>query len=159
MAFALRSEAFADGEVIPRKYTCDGDEVLSPPLSVSGAPDGTKSFVLVMDDPDIPKAVKEVRRVDAFDHWVAYNISPDTREIPEGFAFEHEGLNTLKDLGYVGPCPPPQYEPKEHRYVFTLYALSDVLAFAEPPTKEEVLRALAPIEIGRAQLVGRYARG
>lgn len=154
----LTSPAFENGGTIPAKYTCDGDREMSPPLSIKGVPEGTKSLVLIMDDHDIPDIVKKSGAADAFDHWVLYDIPADTTEIPEGAASGREGLNSSGGVGYTGPCPPPQYEPREHRYVFTLYALSEMLAFAEPPTKQEVLDALAPLLLASAKLTGRYSR-
>ncbi len=158
MAFELSSPAFGEQGIIPAKYTCDGNRELSPPLLISGVPDGTETLVLIMDDPDIPLFAKEARAIEAFDHWVLYNIPVDTKEIPEGTAPGVSGLNTTGNTGYVGPCPPPQYEPKEHRYMFVLYALSERLEFASPPTKQQVLDALKPITLATAKLKGRYSR-
>ncbi|HQT82998.1 MAG TPA: YbhB/YbcL family Raf kinase inhibitor-like protein [Candidatus Paceibacterota bacterium] len=144
--------------MIPAKYTCDGDGELSPPLAWSGAPEGTKSFVLVMDDPDIPQFAKEKFGIDVFDHWTLYNIPADTAGIPEGGTTGTSGLTTRGEPHYVGPCPPPEHEPREHRYFFKLYALSSMLSFNEPPTKRQVLDALAPLLLAETELVGRYAR-
>lgn len=156
--FSLTSPAFKPNGIIPSRYTCDGDRELSPPLALAGVPEGTRSLALLMDDPDIPQAVKDARGIDVFDHWVLYNIPADTRELPEGADVGVAGLNGAGSQGYVGPCPPPEFEPKEHRYIFTLYALSGELAFNEPPTKQQVLDALEPMRIGKAELIGRYAR-
>lgn len=155
---SLTSSAFADKGMIPAKYTCDGAHDLSPPLLVSGVPAGAESLVLLMDDPDIPKEVQEARGIKVFDHWVAYNIPPHTTKIPEGGTVGVAGRNSAGSKGYTGPCPPPQYEPREHRYIFTLYALSKKLHFAEPPTKEQALAALAALTLAKAELIGRYAR-
>lgn len=153
----LRSPAFVDGGNIPSKYTCDGAGDVSPPLSISGVPEGAKSLALIMDDPDIPEFAKKIHDIEAFDHWVLYNIPADTTEIPEGTAPGMQGLNTAGGAEYACPCP-PQYEPKEHRYVFVLYALSDPLSFTKPPTKQELLDALEPMILTSAKLTGRYAR-
>ena len=158
----LTSSAFKHRGVIPAKYTCDDKRELSPPLTVSGVPEGTKSLVLIMDDPDIPQVVKEARGIDVFDHWVLYNIpappAGGKKEILEGTSIGTAGLNSVGMLGYVGPCPPPQFEPREHRYVFTLYALDSLLSLGTGATKKEVLDALASVRIEEAELVGRYSR-
>lgn len=154
----LSSSAFEDGGMIPAKYTCDGDRELSPPLAIRGVPEGTKSLVLIMDDPDIPEVFKKSRGIDSFDHWTLFNIPPETREIPEGAAVGAAGLNSAGNTRYTGPCPPPEYEPSEHRYIFVLYALSGMLQFDEPPTKRQVLDALAPMVLAKAELTGRYSR-
>lgn len=150
----LESPAFSDGGTIPSTYTCDGANI-SPPLQVAGVPDGAISLVLIMDDPDVPKAL---RPDGVFDHLVAYNIPPSTSAIGEGEVVGSGGLNGRGDTGYTGPCPPPQYEPAEHRYFFRLYALDTALAFKKAPSKEEVLEALSGRVIAEAALMGRYSR-
>lgn len=157
-SFSLTSSAFTDGGVIPAKYTCDGTRELSPPLSIRGVPEGTASLALVMDDPDIPSVAKETRGIQAFDHWVLYNIPADTTEIPEGARIGAAGLNTSGGTRYVGPCPPSKSEPSEHRYIFTLYALSEMLSFAESPTKRQLLESMQPMVLASAKLTGRYLR-
>ncbi len=158
MTLSLTSPAFEPGGTIPAKYTCDGDGRLSPPLTISGVPEEAKSLALIMDDPDIPQFAKDKFGIEVFDHWTAYNISPETREIPEGTTAGDEGVNTLGGVCYTGPCPPPEHEPSEHRYIFKLYALSGELRFDAPPTKQQVLDALAPLTISSAELIGRYSR-
>ncbi len=158
MAFTLTSPAFENGGSIPVKYTCDGDRKLSPALAWSGSPEGTRAFALVMDDPDIPSVVRESRGIDAFDHWVLFNIPADITEIPEDDGVGTAGLNSAGTGGYTGPCPPPEYEPHEHRYIFTLYALSSPLTLSAGATKKDVLGALAPVTLGKAELIGRYSR-
>jgi len=180
MALTLGSSAFENNGTIPSEYTCDGDRELSPPLSISGAPEGTKSFVLIMDDPDIPQIAKDKHGIEVFDHWVLYNIPADTTEIPEGSPVGQSGLTTRGAPNYTGPCPPrfarseptmqiqvgscthepppPLYEPREHRYIFYLYALSGTLDFSAPPTAAQVREALAPMLLAETKLVGRYAR-
>ena len=151
----LTSSAFENGATIPAKYTCDGDRLLSPPLSISGVPEGTQAFVLIMDDPDVPKS----RRPDGvFDHWVVYAIPPETREIPEGAVVGALGLNGAGAAAYTGPCPPPEFEPSEHRYFFKLYAVSGTLNFIKAPTKQELLDAIEGQVLESAELVGRYRR-
>ena len=139
------------------KYTCDGDQI-SPPLSISGVPEGTRSLVLIMDDPDIPDVFKKSTGIDAFDHWVLYNIPPEIKEIHGGTTVGLVGLNGAGKMTYAGPCPPPQYEPREHRYIFSLYALSETLSFASTPTAEEVRVAQKPYLLGETKLIGRYSR-
>jgi Raf kinase inhibitor-like YbhB/YbcL family protein len=114
--------------VIPSKYTCDSDKTLSPPLTISGAPKGTEMFVLVMDDPDVPK---QLRQNGVFDHWVMYGIPPSTRQISEGGTAGNPGLNSADVAAYTGPCPPGDYQPAEHRYRFTLYAVSTTLNWGD----------------------------
>lgn len=158
MDMTLSSTAFLNGETIPKKYTCDGDRKLSPPLTISGVPSGTKSLALIMDDPDIPTAVREARGIEVFDHWVLFNIPADTKEIPEGAVVGTEGANTSGESSYTGPCPPPEYEPNEHRYIFKLYALDEMLVLSAGATKNEVLEALASHVLAEAELTGRYSR-
>lgn len=153
--FSLTSPAFEHNGKIPAKYTCDGERTMNPPLVIKGEPKEAKSLALIMDDPDVPK---EVKPDGVFDHWVLFNIPAGTTDVPEGAALGVSGVNGAGKEGYIGPCPPPQYEPAEHRYIFTLYALSSPLALAAGATKQEVLEALAPLTIAKAELIGRYSR-
>jgi Raf kinase inhibitor-like YbhB/YbcL family protein len=154
MSLTLTAPAFADGASIPQKYTCDGENV-SPELHIGNAPEGTQSFVLVMDDPDIPVSVKQARGIDTFDHWVVFNIPGDTTVIPEGgLPNVGSGMNTRGTNGYTGPCPPD----KEHRYFFRLYAVSGTLNFIKAPTLHEVEAAAQGMALGQATLTGRYER-
>lgn len=153
-ALTLTSSAFPNGGTIPATYTCDGDNT-SPPLQIAGVPEEAVSLVLIMDDPDVPTAVKPDG---VFDHWVVYNIPPSTTEIKAGETAGVEGLNGRGDTGYVGSCPPPEYEPTEHRYFFKLYALDKMLAFETAPGKSDVLAAIAGHVIAETELVGRYER-
>ncbi len=147
----LTSPVFQHEGSIPRKYTCDGINT-NPPLEITDVPPGTRSLVLIMDDPDVPENVRKERM---WDHWVVYNIPPDTREISEG----HEppgilGVGTSGDTGYFGPCPPD----REHRYFFRLYALDRMLDLPAGMDKKTVEKALAPHVIEKAMLMGRYER-
>jgi len=152
----LTSSAFENSGMIPAKYTCDGDRTISPPLEISGVPETVKSLVLIMDDPDVPKVL---HANGVFDHWVVFNMPADTKMIPEGGPVPGiAGANGAKTNAYTGPCPPPQYEPSEHRYIFKLYALSAVLALSAGATKEEVLDALASVKLEETELIGRYSR-
>lgn len=155
MALVLTSQAFKNGGTIPAKYTCDGENI-SPPLSISGAPEGTKSFALIMTDPDIPKAVHP--EGGEWDHWVAFNIPADTNEIHDGATIGTRGKGSRESLYYKGPCPPSQYEPHEHRYYFRLYALDCELNLEEGATKDKVLTAMNSHIIASAELIGRYSR-
>ncbi len=148
----LTSAAFANGELIPAKYSCDGENV-SPPLAWSGnIPDQTQSFVLLMSDPDVPKSV---RADGVFDHWVIWNIPANQREIHEGGPVPGEqGANTSGQHKYTGPCPPD----REHRYFFALYAVDTRLSLAKGATKDDVLQALKGHDLASANLMGRYDR-
>ena len=166
-AFVLTSPAFADGATIPSQYTCDGERGLSPTLAITGMPENARSLTLIMDDPDVPKSL---RADGVFDHWVLFNIPPDTMRIPEGatsdyddlrgeaVAFGTPGANSAGRNAYTGPCPPPQYEPSEHRYFFRLYALDTTLSLQEGATRTEVEQAMEGHVIETAELMGRYRR-
>lgn len=110
---------------------------------------------MIMYDPDVPKVLKSDG---IFDHWILFNISPDTNEIPEGGSAGTAGANSSRKNTYTGPCPPKQYEPPEHRYFFTLYALSEQLQLKAGADKTQVLVAMGKYIIARAQLIGRYRR-
>jgi Raf kinase inhibitor-like YbhB/YbcL family protein len=155
MALILTSLAFTNDGTIPKQYTCEGADT-SPPLSWSNAPAGTKSFALILDDPDAPdpRAPKMT-----WVHWVVQNIPPDAHSLPED-AGEHglptgtvQGLNDWKRPGYGGPCPPIG----KHRYFVKLYALDTVLP-GERPTKAELLQAMEGHILGQAQLIGTYQK-
>lgn len=157
MPFTLTSSAFSDQGSIPSQYTCDGEGTL-PPLSISNAPEGTVAFALVMDDLDIPNEFKEARGIQKFDHYAVYNIPPDTEDISRGIENAMPALNSQGNESYLGPCPPSEYEPKEHRYIFRLYALSEPLEFENTPTLDEVEAAAKEHMIAETELTGRYAR-
>lgn len=150
----LQSAAFKEGGSIPAKYTCDGPNV-SPPLSFSGIPQGATTLALTMDDPDVPVALKPDG---TFDHWVLYNIDPTVNGIEEDDSAGTVGDNGANMPGYTGPCPPKGYEPSEHRYIFTLYALDARLSLAEGASKEALLVAMDGHVIEKTQLIGRYKR-
>jgi Raf kinase inhibitor-like YbhB/YbcL family protein len=157
MALILTSPAFANNGVIPKQYSCEGTDI-SPPLQWSGAPQGTKSFVLIIDDPDAPdpRAPKMT-----WVHWVVYNIPAGVHSLPEGAAksgFPSEakqGLNDWKRAGYGGPCPPIG----RHRYFHTLSALDAVLPDLGHATKAQLLDAMKGHVIAETQLVGTYEKG
>lgn len=153
----LSSSAFNNNESIPVQFTCDGENI-SPPLSISDAPLGTASFVLVMDDPDIPQQIKDSRGIEKFNHWSVYGLPADTTAIKEGTTDLKMGLNGRGEAAYTGPCPPADMEPLEHRYIFRVYALPQALDFAETPTLDELEQAAQAISLGTATLIGRYSR-
>jgi Raf kinase inhibitor-like YbhB/YbcL family protein len=153
MALALTSSAFAPDGPIPSRYTCEGMD-LSPPLDWSGVPEGTRSFVLIVDDPDAPDpAAPKTTWV----HWVLYDLPGDTRDLPEGRvpAGAREGINDFKQIGYRGPCPPIG----RHRYVHKLYALNTVLGDLGAPSKRDMERAMEGHVLAHTQLVGTYRAG
>ncbi len=150
----LTSPAFPHNGTISPKYTCDGKN-LSPPLEFSAVPVKAKSLVLIMDDPDIPDFVKQKFRIEVWDHWVVFNIPPETRKIQEGQ--DPPGIlgkNTSGKNMYGGPCPPD----REHRYFFKLYAVDTMLDLSEGVTKPEVEKAMQGHILDKAELVGRYER-
>lgn len=150
----LISLAFTHQQAIPKLYTCDGQNK-SPPLEIRDPPAGAKSFVLIMDDPDVPAQVRPERM---WDHWIAFNIDPSTRKIAEGSNPGVRGKGSYAHLNYGGPCPPPQYAPQEHRYFFKLYAIDIILPLAEGATKKEVETAMQGHILAKAELMGRYKR-
>lgn len=143
--FVLTSTAFNQGEHIPSKYTCDGDD-LSPPFAWTDPPEGTMSFALLVDDPDAP--------VGDWVHWLLYNIPRDSRGIPEGGSIGISGKNSWPNLGYGGPCPPNG----THRYFFKLYALDTRLNLPEGAQKADLLKAMEGHILDQAELMGVYAR-
>ncbi|MDP2648797.1 MAG: YbhB/YbcL family Raf kinase inhibitor-like protein [bacterium] len=157
----LSSTAFESGASIPSRFTCDGDNA-SPPLSFGGVPEGAVSLALIMDDPDIPQAVKDSMHIGVFDHWVLYDLPPNTGSLEEGSPPADgagvEGVNGAGKGGYTGPCPPKQYEPTEHRYFFRLYALDTKLDLPAGSTKAEVLSAMQGHILAEAELMGKYER-
>lgn len=154
-SLSITSPAFENNGRIPSAYTCDGDRKINPPLAFSGVPEGAKSLALIMDDPDVPKAL---HADGVYDHWVLFNIPPSISEIGEGKSAGTAGANGSGLSAYTGPCPPPQYEPSEHRYIFRLYALDTMLMLKEGAAKEEALKAMEGHIIEQAELIGKYKR-
>jgi len=157
MALVLKSDAFVDGEAIPTRYTCEGEDC-SPPLSWENLPEGTQSLVLIVDDPDAPDPAAP-RMV--WDHWILYNISPECGGLPEDTARHGlpegagEGVNSWGRTGYGGPCPPIG----RHRYFHRLYALDVRLPEAlETPGKDDLLLAMDDHILAHAELVGTYEK-
>ncbi|MBS3123349.1 YbhB/YbcL family Raf kinase inhibitor-like protein [Candidatus Woesearchaeota archaeon] len=158
----LSSPAFTQNSKIPSKYTCDGDNI-NPELEIENVPIGAKSLVLIMDDPDIPTEIKKMRGIEVFDHWVVFNIDPNTTKIyenslPENIGNGTVGKNSRGEDKYTGPCPPPQYLPKEHRYFFKLYAIDKMLDITERATKKEVEEAIEGHVLAKAELIGKYEK-
>lgn len=150
------STAFGPQQSIPARYTCDGDDV-SPPLSWSGIPEGTRSLALIVDDPDAPdpKAPKRV-----WVHWVVYNLSPSASALLEAAepadlaTGAREGTNDWGRTGYGGPCPPIG----RHRYFHKLYALDTMLPELGHPTKAQLEAAMRGHVLAQAELVGTYEK-
>lgn len=151
----LTSPAFEENESIPAHYTCDGERFISPPLYIEGVPEGAKSLVLIMDDPDVPAAAMPEK---LFTHWVLFDIPPDTEGIPEGMHVGHQGMNTRGDAAYTGPCPPSEFDPPEHRYFFKLFALDTMLNLPAGSSREHIEEAMEGHVLERVELVGRYSR-
>ncbi|MCS7184761.1 MAG: YbhB/YbcL family Raf kinase inhibitor-like protein [bacterium] len=148
----LYSRAFENNGLIPKKYTCDGEDI-SPPLKWSNPPANTKSFALIADDPDAP--------IGTWVHWVIYNIPADKTELPEGLAKKYkledgtiQGINDFGKYGYGGPCPPSG----THRYFFKLYALDTILPEKQNLRKNDLLEMIKGHILAEAQLIGKYFR-
>jgi hypothetical protein len=156
MNLQITSTAFSEGQSIPAKYSCEGSDI-SPPLQwipQGGTPATTKSFALIMDDPDAPMGI--------WVHWVLYNLPANTTGLPEDVAKTQvissgakQGMNTWPRLGYGGPCPPPG---KPHRYFFKLYALDAMLDLKPGLMKKDLLKAMEGHVLAEGQLMGTYQR-
>lgn len=148
----LTSSAFNEGQMIPSQYTCDGSNI-SPPLSWSSTPDGTKTWALVCDDPDAPAKT--------WVHWVIYNIDASITQLREHLPTTdtlqngaYQGLNDFGHYGYGGPCPPSG----THHYRFTLYAVDAKLDLKPGASKTQLLKALDGHIITETKLIGLYKR-
>jgi Raf kinase inhibitor-like YbhB/YbcL family protein len=153
MSFELTSAAFAPGEMIPRKYTCDGEDI-SPPLRWGDPPPDSKSLALISDDPDAP--------IGTWVHWVLYNLPAESRALPEAVPGDADlpdgsrnGRSSWGRLGYGGPCPPGG----THRYFFKLYALDAVLDLGAGAGKEQLLKAMEGHILAQTEVMGVYRRG
>ncbi|MCP4652211.1 MAG: YbhB/YbcL family Raf kinase inhibitor-like protein [Candidatus Omnitrophica bacterium] len=152
-ALEIRSSAFENGGYLPAKYTCDSVNV-SPSFFWSDIPSKTKSFVLICDDPDAPYG--------NWTHWVVFNISADTVQLPEGIAKDttlplmaKQGMNDFGEVGYGGACPPAG---NVHRYFFKLYALNTTLDLDDDANKDDVVEAMKGYIIAEAKIKGLYRR-
>jgi Raf kinase inhibitor-like YbhB/YbcL family protein len=153
MSFKVSSDAFEEGNLIPKNHTCDGAD-RSPPLHWEGAPEAARAFAIVVDDPDAPGG--------NWNHWLVYNIPsaakalaadvPKTRSLGDG---TRQGTNDFGTVGYRGPCPP---SGTNHRYYFKVYALSAPLELEPGARREKVVNALKDKTLAKAQLMGRYQR-
>lgn len=145
--FVLTSSAFNEGGAVPKKFSCDGENI-SPQLKWSGTPVSTRSFALIMDDPDAP--------LGTFTHWVVFDLPATQNEIAEGAKTVGKGgQNSTRRTGYTGPCPPSG----THRYFFTLYALDmESLGLSEGASRADVEKALSAHILAKTQLMGRYSR-
>jgi Raf kinase inhibitor-like YbhB/YbcL family protein len=156
MTLTLTSTAFVSGAAIPPKYTCEGPGV-SPPLAWRGMPAGTKSLVFIEDDPDAPDPAAPMM---TWDHWLLYDLPPNSQGLPEGVsqaalpAGTREGSNGWKRTGYGAPCPPIG----RHRYFHKLYALDVVLGDLAAPDKHALEAAMHGHVIAQAELVGTYQK-
>ncbi len=148
----ITSSAFTEGAMIPRRYTCDAENV-SPPLQWADAPAGVKTFALIADDPDAPAGT--------WIHWVAFNLPANSAGLPEGVKPQAnvegggtQGTNSFRKIGYGGPCPPSG----THRYYFRLYALDSALSLKSDAGAREVQAAMKGHVLAEADLMGRYKR-
>jgi Raf kinase inhibitor-like YbhB/YbcL family protein len=153
MSFTLKSADFANGADIPKRFTCSGED-RSPALAWSGAPAGTKSFALTVDDPDAPAG--------DWVHWVIFNFPANSHGLLTGVENKEQladgtrqGMNDFRKVGYNGPCPPPG---KPHRYFFKLYALNDQLTLAAGATKDALEHAMEGHIVAQAEWMGRFRR-
>ncbi len=141
----VKSPAFQANSLIPKKYSCDGED-LNPPLTIEGVPKESKSLALIVDDPDAPHGT--------FDHWVVWDIPPSTTKIAENSVPGTEGLNGARQKGFMGPCPPSG----THRYFFKVYALDTELKLGAKTTKRDLEKALENHILAKGELIGLYKR-
>jgi hypothetical protein len=158
MAFALTSPDFEANGSIPARFTCEGEDI-SPALHWTDPPAGTRSFALIVDDPDAPDPARPQR---TWVHWVLYNLPSSARSLEAGVRSEgtlpsgtRQGINDWKRAGYGGPCPPIG----RHRYFFKLYALDRELETASQMTKAALEQAAKGHVLAHTELVGTYAKG
>ena len=143
----MHSDAFAHGDEIPRRHTCEGEDA-SPALAWSDPPAGTHALALIVDDPDAPRGT--------FTHWLAWNIEPLAGGLEEGESAPAEGRNDFWTAGWSGPCPPPGHGP--HRYFFRLHALDAELELGLRAGRREFEQALAGHVLMTAELIGTFER-
>jgi Raf kinase inhibitor-like YbhB/YbcL family protein len=146
MTITVSSTAFTDGGAIPRRHTCDGEDV-SPPLRFAGVPSGAQELALLVEDPDAPRGT--------FVHWVAWGLDPSDTTLEQGATPAGTGTNGFGRRGYGGPCPP---RGAPHRYVFTVFALSRRLDLRPGASADQLRRAVAGATIAEGRLIGRYGR-
>ena len=148
----IKSTAFEQEGMIPKKYTCEGENV-SPELTWEAGPSGTKSYAIITDDPDAPSGTVV--------HWVVYNIPPGVKELQEGAGTNKkpadgtiQGMNEKKNEGYMGPCPPNG----THRYYFKIYALDIMLGQKGDVNKEKLVDAIKGHVLAQGELMGKYSK-
>jgi Raf kinase inhibitor-like YbhB/YbcL family protein len=155
-AFTISSPSFRNNQPMPSKHSCEGEDA-SPSLKWEGAPEGTKSFALICDDPDAPGGV--------WTHWVIYGISAKTSELPENIAKAdtvvapggaRQGVNDFGRVGYGGPCPPRGHGA--HHYHFKLIALDTEPGLASGVTRRQLEQAIRGHILAQAELIGTYQR-
>jgi Raf kinase inhibitor-like YbhB/YbcL family protein len=151
--FQLTSTAFQPESKIEKRFTCSGEDI-SPPLSWQGAPQGTKSFALIVHDPDAPRS-------GGWTHWVVYNLPPSTTHLQEDVPKQEkvsgggvQGINDSGRIGYMGPCPPSG----THRYYFRLYALDQELSLKPRAGKSDLESAMQGHILAQTELMGKFAR-
>ncbi len=142
---SVKSPAFESGKLIPKKYTCDGQDI-NPPITIEDTPKEAKTFVLIVDDPDAPSGT--------FDHWIVWNIPPSTSKIGENTVPGTEGMNGARQMGYFGPCPPSG----THRYFFKVYALDAELSLKVGSKKKDVEKNMQGHILAKGELMGLYNR-
>jgi Raf kinase inhibitor-like YbhB/YbcL family protein len=154
MDFKLTSTSFEAGQTIPTRYTCEGDDI-SPQLSWTGTPPGTRSLALICEDPDAPRGL--------FTHWVLYNMPSDQTQLPEALESDErtatgriQGRNDFGNTGYGGPCPPHGDQP--HRYFFRLYALSKLLPVTLGTTRQQILDQMQGAVLAQTEWMGTFGR-
>jgi hypothetical protein len=141
----LTSSAFEQGKAIPKKYTCDGEDI-NPPLKIENVPEEAKSLALIVDDPDAPRGV--------FAHWIVWNIDPKISQIEENSKPGTEGVNDFGKNSYGGPCPPSG----THHYHFRIYALDTLLDLSSTSKKSDLEKAIEGHVLDWAELIGTYQR-
>ncbi|MCL4337722.1 MAG: YbhB/YbcL family Raf kinase inhibitor-like protein [Candidatus Thermoplasmatota archaeon] len=153
MTFNIGLTSAKHGEGLSQKYTCDGQDY-SPEIAWSDPPSSTKSFILIMEDPDAPRGT--------FVHWVLYNIKPDVKQLHENVTKEKvtdegwaQGLNSFKKIGYNGPCPPRK---KVHRYIFYLYAVLHKPDLEPGLSKNDLLNIINDETVKQASIMVKYGR-
>jgi len=142
---SVKSPAFEHGKLIPKKYTCDGQDI-NPPLTIEGIPKEAKTLVLAVDDPDAPSGT--------WDHWIVWNIPASTSKIAENSVPGKEGVNSWGHQGYMGPCPPGG----THRYFFKVYALDTELSLGAGSRKKDAEKAMQGHVLAKGELMGLYRR-
>lgn len=140
----IESPAFKNEEMIPQKYTCDGEDI-NPPLKITGIPPETESLVIIVEDPDAPDKT--------WDHWLVWNIPP-SENIPENTLPGDEGINSFGRQNYGGPCPPSG----THRYFFKVYALNSELKLQEGAKKQILENTMKKNIIAKGELIGLYSK-